>query len=307
MDPTSPAVLDAVGEQTARPPGHRPGARRRAGPVAVRGLDPRPRADPRRPQRRRPGRPRALGRRRHRRDDVRQPGGPRRRHRGRRRPARPPSWSPTSRHSAAPWPPSCPGSAPSTPRCASSAPPASSWSRPRTSRSCGCASWSSTTSTCWPASASPTSTPSVQRLLLDEEVRRLRAADPPPDLTLRTPDGDEWTVGAGTASVEGDRGALLGWLGRGLTDGRDRRPPPRDSPKDGDDDDLHRARGPRRTHRHPPARPRDDPQDVGQRDAQQRLPGHLHGHRRAAAHRRRRRPAPLPAARARGHRPARPP
>ena len=69
--------------------------------------------------------------------------------------------------------------------------------------------------------------PEVQRVLLGEEVRRLRACDPPPDLTLRTPDGDEWTVGAGTASVEGDRGALLGWLGRGLTTGRDRRPSPR--------------------------------------------------------------------------------
>jgi maleylpyruvate isomerase len=61
--------------------------------------------------------------------------------------------------------------------------------------------------------------PEVQHLLLREEVRRLRACDPPPDLTLRTPDGDEWTIGAGTASVEGDRGALLGWLGRDLTTG----------------------------------------------------------------------------------------
>ena len=61
--------------------------------------------------------------------------------------------------------------------------------------------------------------PVLQRMLLDEEVRRLRASDPAPDVTLRTPDGDEWTVGAGTASVSGDRGALLGWLGRGLTAG----------------------------------------------------------------------------------------
>jgi maleylpyruvate isomerase len=58
--------------------------------------------------------------------------------------------------------------------------------------------------------------PRVQRLLLDEEVRRLRACDPEPDVTLRTPEGDEWTVGGGTASVSGDPGALLGWLGRGL-------------------------------------------------------------------------------------------
>ena len=48
---------------------------------------------------------------------------------------------------------------------------------------------------------------------------RLRAADPVPDLTLRTPDGDEWTVGVGTASVTGERAALLGWLARGLTGG----------------------------------------------------------------------------------------
>jgi len=69
--------------------------------------------------------------------------------------------------------------------------------------------------------------PEVQRLLLDEEVRRLRACDPPPDVTLRTPDGDEWSVGAGTASVSGDRGALLGWLGRGLTAGVTGDPLPR--------------------------------------------------------------------------------
>jgi maleylpyruvate isomerase len=59
----------------------------------------------------------------------------------------------------------------------------------------------------------------LQRAFLDEEVRRLRALDPVPDLTLRTPDGEEWTVGLGTASVGGDRAALLGWLARGLTDG----------------------------------------------------------------------------------------
>ena len=59
----------------------------------------------------------------------------------------------------------------------------------------------------------------LQRAFLDEEVRRLRALDPPPDLTLRTAEGEEWTVGLGTASVSGSRAALLGWLARGLTDG----------------------------------------------------------------------------------------
>lgn len=59
----------------------------------------------------------------------------------------------------------------------------------------------------------------LQRAFVDEEVRRLRALEAVPDLTLRTPDGDEWTVGLGTASVSGERAALLGWLARGLTDG----------------------------------------------------------------------------------------
>ena len=142
--------------------------------------------------------------------------------------------------------------------------PGSSWSRRRTSRSCGCASWSSTTSTSLAgfgfADVEPGGAAAAR------STRRCVGCAPAtrrPTSPCARPDGDEWTVGAGTASVEGDRGALLGWLGRGLTDGRDRRTPPRDSPKDGDDDDLHRARGPRRPDRHPAARARDDPQDVG--------------------------------------------
>ena len=42
-----------------------------------------------------------------------------------------------------------------------------------------------------------------------------------------TPDGDQWTIGLGTASVTGSRAALLGWLARGLTDGVDGDPLPR--------------------------------------------------------------------------------
>lgn len=61
--------------------------------------------------------------------------------------------------------------------------------------------------------------PKLQRRFLDEEVRRLRVAGPPPDLTLRTTEGEEWVVGAGTASVVGTAAGLLGWLARGLTDG----------------------------------------------------------------------------------------
>jgi maleylpyruvate isomerase len=61
--------------------------------------------------------------------------------------------------------------------------------------------------------------PELQRVLLEDEVRRLAACDPPVDVELRTTEGDAWTVGAGTASVSGSRGSLLGWLGRGLTEG----------------------------------------------------------------------------------------
>ncbi|GAA4402369.1 maleylpyruvate isomerase family mycothiol-dependent enzyme [Fodinibacter luteus] len=61
--------------------------------------------------------------------------------------------------------------------------------------------------------------PDLLRAFIAEEVRRLRALDPAPDLTLRTPEGDEWTVGVGTASVTGSPAALLAWLARGLTGG----------------------------------------------------------------------------------------
>jgi len=61
--------------------------------------------------------------------------------------------------------------------------------------------------------------PDLLLVFLDDEVKRLRRCDPPPDLTVRTTEGEEWTVGLGTAQVSGDRAAVLGWLARGLTDG----------------------------------------------------------------------------------------
>lgn len=61
--------------------------------------------------------------------------------------------------------------------------------------------------------------PSLVGLFLDDEVQRVRDAEDVPDATLRTPDGEEWTIGAGTASVTGSAAALLGWLARGLTTG----------------------------------------------------------------------------------------
>ena len=61
--------------------------------------------------------------------------------------------------------------------------------------------------------------PGLVHLFLDEEVQRVRDADDAPDVTLRTTEGDEWSLGLGTASVSGSRAALLGWLARGLTTG----------------------------------------------------------------------------------------
>ena len=61
--------------------------------------------------------------------------------------------------------------------------------------------------------------PDLVDLFLDGEVARLRGADDVPDVTLRTPDGRQWTTGTGTASVSGSPAALLGWLARGLTTG----------------------------------------------------------------------------------------
>ncbi|MBM6399512.1 maleylpyruvate isomerase family mycothiol-dependent enzyme [Phycicoccus sonneratiae] len=69
--------------------------------------------------------------------------------------------------------------------------------------------------------------PELLALFLEDEVARLRDLDDAPDVTLRSSEGDEWTVGVGTAEVSGDRAALLGWLARGLTDGVTADPLPR--------------------------------------------------------------------------------
>ncbi len=69
--------------------------------------------------------------------------------------------------------------------------------------------------------------PDLVALFLEDEVKRLRRCDPAPDLTLTTTEGDEWTVGLGTARVSGDRAAVLAWLARGLTDGVHGNPLPR--------------------------------------------------------------------------------
>jgi maleylpyruvate isomerase len=58
----------------------------------------------------------------------------------------------------------------------------------------------------------------VQRFL-EDSVRRLRAHPEAPSLTIRTNEGDEWSLGTGEPVVSGPRVAVLEWLTRGLTSG----------------------------------------------------------------------------------------
>jgi len=38
-------------------------------------------------------------------------------------------------------------------------------------------------------------------------------------VTIRTDEGDAWSIGDGRPTVSGSRAAVLGWLTRGLTEG----------------------------------------------------------------------------------------
>jgi len=61
--------------------------------------------------------------------------------------------------------------------------------------------------------------PELLVLFIDRKAGLLRRDGDPPDLTLRTSEGDEWTIGLGTAQVTGSRAAVLAWLTRGTTEG----------------------------------------------------------------------------------------
>lgn len=52
-----------------------------------------------------------------------------------------------------------------------------------------------------------------------DAVRRLRASGDAPSLTLRSDEGDVWSVGDGTAYVTGSRAGILLWLARRIPDG----------------------------------------------------------------------------------------
>ncbi|MDC5695852.1 maleylpyruvate isomerase family mycothiol-dependent enzyme [Intrasporangium calvum] len=55
-------------------------------------------------------------------------------------------------------------------------------------------------------------------LFLEDMVARLGSSDGVPGLSLRTDEGDEWTVGDGETKVTGPRHGVLLWLARGRTE-----------------------------------------------------------------------------------------
>jgi len=59
----------------------------------------------------------------------------------------------------------------------------------------------------------------VTTRLLDDAVHRLRNNPATPSMTIRTDEGDSWSIGDGQPTASGSRTAVLGWLTRGLTDG----------------------------------------------------------------------------------------
>lgn len=59
----------------------------------------------------------------------------------------------------------------------------------------------------------------VLKAFLDDEVKRLTRNAETPSMTIRTDEGDAWSIGDGQPTVSGSRAAVLGWLARGLTDG----------------------------------------------------------------------------------------
>jgi maleylpyruvate isomerase len=54
---------------------------------------------------------------------------------------------------------------------------------------------------------------------VEDLVRRLRANPETPSMTIRTDEGDAWSIGDGQPTVSGSRTAVLAWLARGQTAG----------------------------------------------------------------------------------------
>lgn len=54
----------------------------------------------------------------------------------------------------------------------------------------------------------------LQVLFIENELKRQEGASVPPSLTLRSDEGDVWSIGAGDTHVTGSRAGLLRWLAR---------------------------------------------------------------------------------------------
>ena len=65
--------------------------------------------------------------------------------------------------------------------------------------------------------------PELLRAFVGDAVDRLASGSRPPAVTLRTDQGDSWTLGEGTTTVSGSLGGLLLWLARRIDDGRQQR------------------------------------------------------------------------------------
>jgi maleylpyruvate isomerase len=61
--------------------------------------------------------------------------------------------------------------------------------------------------------------PELLRRFVDDAVSRLRMGSRPPDLDLRTDEGDHWLVGEPTTEVHGSRAGVLLWLARRINTG----------------------------------------------------------------------------------------
>lgn len=61
--------------------------------------------------------------------------------------------------------------------------------------------------------------PALVHRFVDDAVSRLRMGSHPPDLALRTAEGDEWLVGDATTEVLGSSAGLLLWLARRIATG----------------------------------------------------------------------------------------
>lgn len=54
----------------------------------------------------------------------------------------------------------------------------------------------------------------LQVLFIENELKRQRGAPTAPSVTIRSDEGDVWTVGEGNADVVGSRGGILRWFAR---------------------------------------------------------------------------------------------